>query len=96
MFKHSIDTNDIKSVNINAYFLLQLQLNEQTKQVMKLLNKDLIHKFTNLWGFSVLFVKKKKNTWWMYIDYKVLNNITVKNEYSLLWIQKCLNQIDKA
>jgi len=48
MFKHSIDTNDIKSVNINAYFLLQLQLNEQTKQVMKLLNKDLIHKFTNL------------------------------------------------
>jgi len=32
----------------------------------------------------------------MCIDYRVLNNITVKNEYSLLWIQKCLDQIDKA
>jgi len=48
MFKHSININDIKSININVYSLLQLQLNEQTKQIMKLLNKDLICKFTNL------------------------------------------------
>ncbi len=45
MFKHSININDIKSVNINAYFLSQLQLNEQTKQIMKLLNKDLIQEY---------------------------------------------------
>ncbi len=32
----------------------------------------------------------------MCINYRVLNNITVKNEYSLLWIQKCLDQIDKV
>ncbi len=32
----------------------------------------------------------------MCIDYRVLNNITVKNEYSLLWIQKCLDWISKA
>ncbi len=48
MFKHNINTNDIKSVNINAYFLLQLQLNEQIKQITELLNKDLICKFINL------------------------------------------------
>ncbi len=96
MFKHSIDTDDIKSVNINAYSLSQLQLNKQAKQITELMNKDLIHKFTSSWGFLILFVKKKKNTWWICIDYRALNNITVKNEYSLLWIQKCLDQIDKA
>ncbi len=96
MFKHSINTDDVKSVNINAYFLSQLQLNEQTKQIMKLMNKDLIYKSISLWGFLILFVKKKKNTWWMCIDYRVLNNVIVKNEYSLFWIQKCLNWIDKA
>ncbi len=32
----------------------------------------------------------------MCIDYRVLNNITVKNEYSLFWIQKCLDWIDKV
>ncbi len=48
MFKHSINISNIKSVNIDAYFLSQLQLNEQIKQIMKLLNKDLIYKFINL------------------------------------------------
>ncbi len=47
---------------------------------MKLLNKDLIYKSISLWDFSVLFIKKKKSTWWMCIDYRALNNITVKNE----------------
>jgi len=37
MFKHSININNIKSININTYFLSQLQLNEQIKQVIKLL-----------------------------------------------------------
>jgi len=48
MFKHSIDINDIKSVNINAYSLSQLQLNEQTKQITELLNKNLIYKSVSL------------------------------------------------
>ena len=92
MFKHNINISNIKSVNINAYFLSQLQLNKQTKQITELMNKDLIHKFISLWGFSVLFIKKKKSTWWMCIDYRVLNNITVKNKYLLSQIQKCLNK----
>ncbi len=48
MFKHSINISDIKSVNINTYFLSQLQLNKQTKQITELLNKDLIYKFISL------------------------------------------------
>ncbi len=62
MFEHSININDIKSVNINAYSLSQLQLNEQTKQITELMNKDLIYKSVSLWGFLILFVKKKKGT----------------------------------
>ncbi len=80
VFKYSINISDIKSININAYSLSQLQLNKQTKQIMKLYNKDLICKSVNLWSFLILFVKKKKSTWWMCIDYKTLNNVTVKNE----------------
>ncbi len=47
MFKHSINISNIKSVNINAYSLSQLQLNEQAKQITELMNKDLICKFIN-------------------------------------------------
>ncbi len=48
MFKHSINTDNIKSININAYSLSQLQLNKQAKQIKKLHNKDLICKFISL------------------------------------------------
>ncbi len=80
IFKHSINISDIKSININAYFLSQLQLNKQIKQITKLYDKDLICKFINSWSFLILFVKKKKSTWWIYIDYRALNNVTIKNE----------------
>ena len=32
----------------------------------------------------------------MYIDYRILNIINVKNKYSLFKIQKCLNKLDFA
>jgi len=62
VFEHSININDVKSVNINAYSLSQLQLNEQTKQITELMNKDLIYESVSSWGFLILFVKKKKST----------------------------------
>ncbi len=62
MFKHSINISNIKPVNINAYFLSQLQLNKQTKQITELMNKDLIYESVSSWDFLILFVKKKKNT----------------------------------
>jgi len=96
MFEHNINISNIKSVNINAYLLSQLQLNKQAKQIIELMNKDLIHESASSWGFLILFVKKKKSIWWMCINYRVLNNVTVKNEYSLLWIQECLDWIDKV
>lgn len=42
VFKHSIDTGDANPININAYPLSQLQLDEQAKQVAELLDKGLI------------------------------------------------------
>nr|GEV95339.1 putative reverse transcriptase domain-containing protein [Tanacetum cinerariifolium] len=48
---------------------------------------DLIHGFirpsSSPWGVSVLFVKKKDGSFWMCIDYRELNKLTLKNRYSL-------------
>jgi hypothetical protein len=38
-------------------------------------------------------VKKKYGTWWLYIDYKELNKITVKNWYPILIIDGLLDQL---
>nr|GEW77342.1 putative reverse transcriptase domain-containing protein [Tanacetum cinerariifolium] len=45
------------------------------------------------WGALVLFVKKKDGSFWMCIDYRELNKLTVKNRYSLLRIDDLFDQL---
>jgi hypothetical protein len=44
----------------------------------------------------VLFVEKKDGTQWMCVDYRSLNEVTIKNKYSLLWIKDLFNQMKGA
>ncbi|GJS07271.1 putative reverse transcriptase domain-containing protein [Tanacetum coccineum] len=45
------------------------------------------------WGAPVLFVKKKDGSFWMCIDYRELNKLTVKNRYPLLRIDDLFDQL---
>ena len=74
------------------------QLEEQTRQVEKLLLRGLIRESTSPWGAPVLFVAKPKTPgeWRMCIDYRALNSKTLKNAYPLPRIQDCLDKLGKA
>ena len=56
--KHAIKMGNAKPVNLNAYLLSNLHMDEQVKQVIDLLNKGLIQNLSSLCGFPVLFIKK--------------------------------------
>ncbi|GKE26364.1 hypothetical protein Tco_1441748 [Tanacetum coccineum] len=45
------------------------------------------------WGAPVLFVKKKDGSFWMSIDYRKLNKLTVKNRYPLPRIDDLFDQL---
>jgi Reverse transcriptase (RNA-dependent DNA polymerase) len=45
---------------------------------------------------SVLFVKKKDKTLYLYIDYRTLNKLSVKNVYLLFLISKMLDKLKRA
>ncbi|GKC60769.1 putative reverse transcriptase domain-containing protein [Tanacetum coccineum] len=45
------------------------------------------------WGAPVLFVKKKDGSFWMCIDYRELNKLTVKNRYLLPRIDDLFDQL---
>jgi len=62
----------------------------------ELLEKGYIQPSTSPWGALTLFVKKKDGTLSLYIDYRELNKITVKNRYPLPRIDDLFNQLRVA
>jgi hypothetical protein len=59
------------------------ELVELKKQIDELLEKVYIRPSTSPWAALVLFVEKKDGTKRMCIDYRSLNEVTVKNKYPL-------------
>jgi hypothetical protein len=56
---------------------------ELKKQIEELLAKGLIRPSSSPWGAPVIFVDKKDGTRRMCIDYRALNDVTIKNKYPL-------------
>jgi hypothetical protein len=72
------------------------ELAELKKQIAELQSKGFICPSSSPWGASVLFVEKKDRTQWMYVDYRSLNKVTIKNKYPLPWIEDLFNQMKGA
>jgi hypothetical protein len=63
------------------YKVSRPELVEIKKQIDELLEKGYIRPSTSPWAALVLFVEKKDGTKRMCIDYRVLNEVTIKNKY---------------
>nr|GEZ89572.1 putative reverse transcriptase domain-containing protein [Tanacetum cinerariifolium] len=54
---------------------------------------ELVSLLSSVWGAPVLFVKKKDGSFRMCIDYRELNELTIKNHYPLPRIDDMFNQL---
>jgi hypothetical protein len=72
------------------------ELVELKKQIDELLEKCYIRRSTSPWAAPVLFVEKKDGTKRMCIDYRALNEVTVKNKYPLPQIEDLFDQLRGA
>ena len=59
------------------------ELAKLKKKIRELLDKGYVLPSSSPWGAPVLFVEKKDGTQRMCIDYRSLNEITIKNKYPL-------------
>ena len=55
------------------------ELTELKSQLQELIDEKYIRPSVSPWGAPVLFVKKKDGTLRLCIDYRQLNNMTIKN-----------------
>ena len=61
------------------YLMNIVQLEEVNAQITELLECNQIQPSYSLYSTPILLVKKKDGTWWMCINYQLLNCIMIKN-----------------
>ena len=73
------------------YRMAPTELKELKKQLQDLLDKGFIRPSVSPWGAPVLFVRKKDGSLRLCIDYRKLNQVTIKNKYPLSRIDDLFN-----
>jgi hypothetical protein len=69
------------------------ELAELKEHIRELLEKGFIHPSSSPWGAPVIFIPKKVGTQRLCVDYRALNEITVKNKYPLRRIDDLFDQL---
>jgi hypothetical protein len=72
------------------------ELAELKKQIRELQDKGYVQPSSSPWGAPVLFVEKKDGTQRMCIDYRSLNEVTIKNKYTVPRINDLFDQLKGA
>jgi hypothetical protein len=83
-------------ISKRPYMMSIEELKELKKQFTELQEAGYIRPSSSPWGALVLFVQKKDGSQRMYVDYRSLNDVTVKNKYPLPRIEDLFDQMRGA
>jgi hypothetical protein len=78
------------------YRMATLELAELKEHIKELLEKGFIHPSSSPWGAPVIFVLKNDGTQRLCVDYRALNEVTIKNKYPLPRIDDLFDQLHGA
>ena len=91
---------DLKLEKILSFESLYSMSQDKLQMLQQYLNEHLVKNFIqsscSLFAFLILFAKKSDRELQFCIDYQALNTITIQNQYSILLIQKTLDQFSKT
>lgn len=79
-----------------TYRLSASELAELKKQLEELLAAGFIQHSKSPFGAPILFVKKKDGSMRMCVDYRALNNLTIKNSYPLPRVDELFDRLQGA
>jgi hypothetical protein len=83
-------------ISRRSYRMPPNELAELKTQLQDLLEKGFIRPSSSPWGCLAIFIKKKDQTLRMCVDYRPLNEVTIKNKYPLPRIDILFDQLTGA
>ena len=78
------------------YILLVIENEEIKKQIQELFDKDFIHSSASPCGSPIILVPKKYGCWRMFVDFRALRKITIKNCYPLTHTDYLIDQLNNV
>ena len=78
------------------YQMSSVELLELCKQLKELLDAGLIQPSRASYGAPMLFQKKHDGSLCMYMEYRALNKVTIKNKYPIPLAAKLFDKLSKA
>jgi len=99
--KHSIKTTDEIPVHKRPFRYSPAEKTEITDQINKLLEQDIIRHSHSPWSAPVFLVPKKldasnKKKWRLVVDFRQLNDKTIKDRYPMPNINEILDKLGRA
>ena len=94
--KHRINTGDHPPIRQPARRLPMNKQEEATKEIKDILSHDIIEPSRSPWSSPIVLVKKKDGSMRFCVDYRKVNDVTVKDSYPLPRIDDTLDKLSDA
>ncbi|KAJ7961759.1 Ty3/gypsy retrotransposon protein [Quillaja saponaria] len=93
-FDHKIDLQEgAQPVNLRPYRYGPQQKDVIEAMIKEMLNNQVIRPSFSPFASPIVLVKKKDNTWRFCVDYRKLNQLTVKNKFLIPVIEELLDEL---
>ncbi|UYV81689.1 K02A2.6-like, partial [Cordylochernes scorpioides] len=91
--KHRIDTEDAKPIKHKPYRVSAKEREIIKEQIDEMLRDGIIRPSSSPWSFPVILVKKRDGNYRFCVDYRKLNDVTVKDVYPIPRIDEVLDTL---